>query len=45
MKGKSVTNVSFATVRLINHSGDRIKWLASCFIKNIYFLRLLLPWV
>jgi hypothetical protein len=44
MKGKFVTNVSFATVRLINHSWDRIKCLASCFIKNIYFLRLLIPW-
>ena len=38
MKGKFVTNVSFATVRLINHSWDRIKCLASCFIKNIFFL-------
>jgi hypothetical protein len=44
MKGKFVTNVSFATVRLINHSWDRIKYLASCFIKNIYFLRLLISW-
>jgi hypothetical protein len=44
MKGIFVTNVSFATVRLINHSWDRTKCLASCFIKNIYFLRLLLPW-
>ena len=37
-------NVSFATVRFINHSWDRIKCLASCFIKNIFFLRLLLQW-
>ena len=44
MKGKFVTHVSFASVRLINHSWDRIKCLASCFIKNIFFLRLLLPW-
>ena len=44
MKGKFVTNVSFATVRLINHSWDIIKCLASCFIKNIFFLRLLFPW-
>ena len=41
---KFVTNVSFSTVRLINYSSGRIKFLASCFIKNIYFLRLLLPW-
>ena len=46
MKGKFVTNVSFAKVRLINHSHswDRIKCVASCFIKNIYFLRLIIPW-
>ena len=44
MKGKFVTNVSFATVRLINHSWDRFKCLASCFIKYIFFLRLLFPW-
>ena len=43
-KGKFVTNVSFATVRLINYSWDRINCLASCYIKHIYFLRLLLPW-
>jgi hypothetical protein len=24
-----------------NHPWDRIKWLASCFIRNIFFLRLL----
>ena len=35
LKGKFVANVSFDTVRLINHSLDRIKYLASCFIKNI----------
>ena len=37
MKGKFVTNVSFATVRLINHSWDRFKCLASCFIKIYFF--------
>jgi hypothetical protein len=31
---KFVTNISFATVRLINHSWDRIKCLASCFINQ-----------
>ena len=41
LKGKFVANVSFDTVRLINHSLDRIKYLASCFIKTIFFLRLL----
>ena len=44
MKGKFVTNVSFATIRLINHSWEGIKCLASCFIKNIFFLPLLFPW-
>jgi hypothetical protein len=44
MKGKFVTNISFATVRLIKYSWDRIKCLTSCFIKNIFFLRLLFPW-
>jgi hypothetical protein len=44
MKGKFVTNVSFATVLLINHSWDRIKRLASSFIKNLFFLRALFPW-
>ena len=44
MKGKFVTNISFATVRLINYSWDRINCLVSCYIKHIYFLRLLLPW-
>jgi hypothetical protein len=39
-----LTNISFATFRLINHSWDRIKCLASCFVKNIFFLRLLFPW-
>ena len=34
--------VPFWTVRLINHLWDRIKCLASCFIGNIFFLRLLL---
>ena len=44
MKEKFVTNISFATFRLIKHSWDRIKCLASWFIKNIFFLRLLFPW-
>jgi hypothetical protein len=34
MKGNFVTNDSFCTVRLINHPWDRIKCLASCFIKK-----------
>jgi len=34
MKGKFVTNVSFATVRLINYSWDRIKGLASWFYQK-----------
>ena len=37
MKGKFVTNISFATVRLVNHSWDRIKCLASGFIKIYIF--------
>jgi hypothetical protein len=40
MKGNVVTNGSFCTVRLINHPWDRIKCLASCFIKT-KILRLL----
>ena len=44
MIGKFVPHVSLATVSLINYSWDRIKCFASCFIKNIYFLRLLLQW-
>jgi hypothetical protein len=39
MKGNFVTNGSFCTVRLISHPWDRIKCLASCFIRNIFFLR------
>jgi hypothetical protein len=37
VKEKFVTNISFATVRLINHSWNRIKCFASCFIKNYIF--------
>ena len=43
MKGKFVANVSFDTVRLINHPLYRIKCLASCFIKNIFFSTSLTP--
>ena len=37
MKGNFVTNGSFCTVRLINHPWDRIKCLASCFIRIFFF--------
>jgi hypothetical protein len=37
MKEKFVTNISFATVRLINHSWNRIKCFASCFIIKYIF--------
>jgi hypothetical protein len=43
MKGKFVANVSFDTVRLINHPLYRIKCLASCFIKHIFFSTSLTP--
>jgi hypothetical protein len=41
MNEKFVTNVSFDTVRLINHPWDRIKCLTSCLIKKKIFFLLL----